>query len=220
MPEKPLDYLGNAQILAVAEAQELATEESGGDDSDDDWVIPVVITIVLLFLIGGGVGIFFFMKKIKSRSAILPNKTPISPLPPSTQMTDIVNTGPQQATKETVPDSKQPKSLPNLATNDDVQMGMDSVLPQSVANGQSGTETINKLSSNSGIAGLKNTNSRNNGSFATRDEEIGVGHKGEPMMIAIDRTNHLYNTNTSVSNLLDGVDRFGSKNVSKDLNYQ
>ena len=179
------------------------------DDGDDAWVAPVVITIVLLFLIGVGLGIFFFMKKMKARGTISPNKTPISPLPQSTQMTDIAKnttTAPQQATKETGPDLlKEPKSLPNLATSDNEQMGMESILPSTVGvnNGQGAPnnfpETLpngnnsgsaanlkppsSKLSGNYGIAGLNNTGiSRNSANLATRDEinnSLEVGSKGK-----------------------------------------
>ena len=81
MPEKPDDYIGDAQALAVAKAQEDGNSSKSSDSSDDDWVIPVVISSIFVFLIGIGIGIFCFMKRIKARKVASMSKTPIAPLP-------------------------------------------------------------------------------------------------------------------------------------------
>ena len=66
MPDKPADYKGDSEILAVAEAQAKASSESGDDESDDGWVVPVIITITILVLAGAGVGGFFLYKRMKA----------------------------------------------------------------------------------------------------------------------------------------------------------
>ena len=52
-------------------------------------------------------------------------------------MTDIAKDTPPSAVQATNVEQNKPKSLPNLATNDDEQMGMESILPvkESKANG-------------------------------------------------------------------------------------
>ena len=92
MPEQPDDYIGDAQASADAKVQELDNGESGDDGSDDGWVVPVVITCVIVFLVGLGFGIFFFMKRLKARKVASMSKTPIAPLPQTTQMTDVNGT--------------------------------------------------------------------------------------------------------------------------------
>ena len=118
----------------------------------------------------------------------------------------------------------KPKSLPNLATNDDAQMGMESHLPADVFSnsnadhsGNAIAGSNNKLNNNLGIA---DSNTRNQ-NFGTRDEDnSSLEGTTQPNFLhnsnSNTNSNMHHDTNSSAANFMDGqIDRFGNNNTNK-----